>query len=227
MGAFWWVLGGLTVLVGAMVLRDKPTRRKVIRAMARSWERRQRRSTGRAKTRARQHIRTAKRSAKSLPQAKPVYHRPRKPKLLATKCSAACRTSRKPAFDKNGVLQCDCPCGGREHGMYRKGSTTQTRAATKTAVGTSGMKKVSTPKPAAPARSSTPQRAAPNEKPKPPASPKWAAPSLATYERMKSHAEQSKRCKSGTFSTRTFRDRRTDPPKLTQTVACATCGKEL
>ena len=63
--------------------------------------------------------------------------------------------------------------------------------------------------------------------PPPPAPPKWSAPSLDTYTRMRAHADASPRCVSGGFAMRTFRDRRTDPPKVTQTVVCNTCRKEL
>jgi hypothetical protein len=46
--------------------------------------------------------------------------------LRSTRCSAACRTSRKPVYDKAGRMTCDCPCGGSQHGMYQPGSTAHT-----------------------------------------------------------------------------------------------------
>jgi hypothetical protein len=246
--AFWWVLGGVVVLVGAAVLRDKSTRHKVIRAMARSWDRRGGKG-GKSKAKARRHLRASKASAKSLPQVKPRHERPSRPKLLATKCSAACRTSRKPAFDKNGQLKCDCPCGGREHGMYRKGSTSGPKTQ-KQAAGSSGVKKAaaapsgkpSTPKAAPVPHSSGPTRRATTgtlEKPKPPPAqqvrgdarpepPKqWNGLHVASWSAMKSHADASPQCAKGTFSAQTIRDRRTDPPRVSQRMSCDTCGKGI
>lgn len=284
MGGFWWVFGGMVVLVGAVVLRDKSTRHKVIRAMARSWERRSK-PKSKAKAKARQHLRARKASVKTLPQARPRYERPKRPKMLATKCSAACRTSRKPAFDKNGQLTCDCPCGGREHGVYRRGSTSGPKVASGAVAGTNGVKKVSTPKPSAPA---SPTRPAQTPKPaaqkpaatggvtninrggtvgvqdsrgapgtrvtninrggvvgvqagtvsgatkvqpvsgtKAPTQRSWNSLQVSSWERMKSHAETSPRCAKGTFSAQTIRDRRTDPPKVTQQIKCDTCERAV
>jgi hypothetical protein len=50
-----------------------------------------------------------------------------RPRLGPTRCSAACRSSRKPAYDRNGVLRCDCPCKGRDHGKYRPDSAAAIR----------------------------------------------------------------------------------------------------
>lgn len=256
--AFWWVLGGVAVLVGAIVLRDKSTRHKVIRAMARRWDKNVvRPQKSRKKAKARAHLRGARATAKGLPQAGRPFERPRKPMLRPTRCTAACRTSRKPAFDrKTGRLLCDCPCGGREHGMYRKGATATPKLPKQTA-GTSGAKKpaaaASTPKPAAPARpvprprkdetigdymartsptatkprpSSPPVR--PVSKTTPPPAPKtWRGLQVSSWSAMKSHADANKRCAGGTFSAKTYHDRRTDPPKVTQEMSCDTCGKVI
>lgn len=46
-------------------------------------------------------------------------------------------------------------------------------------------------------------------------------------EAMSRHAKDSPRCIGGTASARTFRDNRTDPPTVTQTVSCDTCRKNL
>lgn len=279
--AFWWVLGGMAVLVGAIVLRDKSTRHKVIRAMARRWDKNVvRPQQSRKKAKARSHLRGARTSAKGLPKAHRQFERPRKPMLRPTRCTAACRTSRKPAFDrKTGRLTCDCPCGGREHGMYRKGATAAPKLPKQT-VGTSGAKKpaapVGTPKPAAPARPTAKPAAAsgvtnineggtvgvqrgngasgtrvtninrggvvgiqagtvsgesvvmPVKKSAPPPPPKtWRGLQVESWGRMKAHADQNKRCAGGTFSAKTFRDRRTDPPKVTQEMSCDTCGKVI
>lgn len=251
--AFWWVLGGMAVLVGAIVLRDKSTRHKVIRAMARRWDKDVvRPQQSRKKAKARAHLRERRTTAKGLPQAGRPFERPRKPMLRPTRCTAACRTSRKPAFDrKTGRLLCDCPCGGREHGMYRKGATATPKLPKQTA-GTSGAKKpaaaASTPKPAAPVR--VPNMAGPSKKattgtldePRrpsappvqpvsktaPPTPPKtWRGLQVSSWSAMKSHADANKRCAGGTFSAKTFRDRRTDPPKVTQEMSCDTCGKVI
>jgi hypothetical protein len=46
--------------------------------------------------------------------------------FASARCSLACRSSRKPAFDKAGRLTCDCPCRGSQHGLYQPGSTAHT-----------------------------------------------------------------------------------------------------
>jgi hypothetical protein len=46
----------------------------------------------------------------------------RRPVVRIQRCSAACRTSRKPAST------CDCACGGRDHGRYRTGTAANVRA---------------------------------------------------------------------------------------------------
>lgn len=236
MGAFWWVLGGMVVLVGAAVLRDKSTRHKVIRTMARRWERRQGHgSVSRKKAKARAHLRERKVTAKQLPQASRPFERPHRPRLLATKCSAACRTSRKPAFDrKTGRLLCDCPCGGREHGMYRPGATAQAPKPKKQAAGTSGAKKpaalVNTTKPTAPApkpAAATATKVRPVSKSAAPAPQRWNGLQVSSWSAMKAHADASPRCANGTFSAKTIRDRRTDPPRVTQQMSCDTCGKGI
>jgi hypothetical protein len=246
--AFWWVCGGMLVLVGAVVLRDRSTRHKVIRAMARSWERRQGRgSVSRKKAKARAHLRERKATAKNLPQAHRPFERPRRPRLVATKCTAACRTSRKPAYDrKTGRLLCDCPCGGREHGMYRPGATSKP-APPRRAAGSSGAKR-----PAAPASTPKPARSAPMaagpekkattgtlERPKttpvrpvspsapPPPPQTWRGLQQKSWEAMKAHAEKQPGCAGGTFSAKTFRDRRHNPPRVTQQMSCDTCGKAV
>lgn len=47
---------------------------------------------------------------------------PVKPPPGTRQCSAACRRSVKPKFDREGKLSCDCACRGRNHGMYVEGT---------------------------------------------------------------------------------------------------------
>lgn len=160
----WWVmLGGTLVLVGAVVLRSPKARRKVWRWMRRQWKQ-QRRHTQRARPR----------PPKQAPLTGRAQQVARRPVLRVERCSAACRTSRKPLYDKHGRMTCDCPCGGRHHGAYRRGQATAARVGSGRTVGSSGTKRVppKTTKTATkpkPVSAKTPKTAT---KPKAPAKPK-------------------------------------------------------
>lgn len=124
----WYFWVGALTLVGAVgVVKGKRTRRKVWRAIRRYAKKRKSqriKERGKARTAQRQQ-RPVRRAPQSpwkpapLLTASPVASRP---VLRLQRCSAACRTSRKPAST------CDCACRGRDHGRYRPGSAASIRA---------------------------------------------------------------------------------------------------
>ena len=131
----WWVLlGGTVVLAGTVLLRSPRARRKVARWLGRQWKAHRRQVKA---ERAR-----AARAPKPAPLTGRAQQVARRPVLRVERCSAACRTSRKPLYDKQGRMTCDCPCGGRHHGAYRRGAATAARAGNGRAVGSSGTKRV-------------------------------------------------------------------------------------
>jgi hypothetical protein len=130
---FLWWFGATVLVTGAVLFASKRTRRKVWRAVKKAHQKRQ-------KAKIRANARAKRQAAKRAPQratprrsstggwqpAQPVNPEPRrvprKPILRAQRCSAACRTSRKPAST------CDCACGGRDHGRYRPNTAAAIRA---------------------------------------------------------------------------------------------------
>ena len=118
----WWLAGALVVLVVVAAVGSRRARRAVIRGI-------RRREQAAAKVRARDRRAAAarQRPAPLTGRAQPVR---RAPVVRTARCSAACRTSRKPAYDKAGRLRCDCPCGGRDHGRYRPNTAAAVRATT-------------------------------------------------------------------------------------------------
>jgi hypothetical protein len=111
-----WVIAGAFTLttVGVVARRHRPKARPPAR--------------GRGRTPASGRARRGK--GRKPKQAPLTGHNQRPGKLAAlapVRCSAACRTSRKPAYNKSGQLTCDCPCGGREHGRYRVGTNANLR----------------------------------------------------------------------------------------------------
>jgi hypothetical protein len=117
----WWLAGALVVLVVVAAVGSRRARRAMIRGI-------RRREQAAAKVRARdRRIAARQRQAPLTGRAQPVR---RAPMVRTARCSAACRTSRKPAYDKAGRLRCDCPCGGRDHGRYRPNTAAAVRATT-------------------------------------------------------------------------------------------------
>jgi hypothetical protein len=118
-GWLWWI-GALSLFTGAVMFRRRRLRRKVGRKI---------------RTRAGQAVQGRVRSAKARQRSSSWKPAPlltptptaRKPVLRIQRCSAACRTSRKPAST------CDCECGGRDHGRYRPDSAAAIRATKYTA----------------------------------------------------------------------------------------------
>jgi hypothetical protein len=137
---WWWWVGALTLVGAVGVVKGKRTRRKVWRAVRRYAQKRRK-----AKAKARAKARTATRQSRARAKARTATRqsRPgraaarspwreaqpsepprvaRRPVVRIQRCSAACRTSHKPAST------CDCACGGRDHGRYRTGTAANVRA---------------------------------------------------------------------------------------------------
>jgi hypothetical protein len=124
---WWWWVGALTLVGAVGVVKGKRTRRKVWRAVRRYAQKRRK-----AKAKARAKARTATRQSRpgraaarspwreAQPSEPPQVAR--RPVVRIQRCSAACRTSHKPAST------CDCACGGRDHGRYRTGTAANVRA---------------------------------------------------------------------------------------------------
>lgn len=123
---YFWV-GAISLVTVVGVVKGKRTRRKVWRSIRRYADKRRRQ-----RIKARGKARTIQRQQRPV---RPVAQSPWKPAPLLTaspvaprpvlriqRCSAACRTSRKPAST------CDCACRGRDHGRYRTGSAASLRA---------------------------------------------------------------------------------------------------
>ena len=126
---YFWV-GAITLVVGVSAWKGKRTGRKVWRAAQRYADKRKRqriKAQGRARTAKRQTqlAKPARRTPQSPWKPAPLLTPPpvaRRPVLRIQRCSAACRTSRKPAST------CDCACRGRDHGRYRTGTAANIRA---------------------------------------------------------------------------------------------------
>lgn len=225
-----WLLGGVVVIVGAVAVGKPRWRRAAVRSMRR---RVRRTPVGRG-------ARTARPGGRAAPITSGAQRVGRRPVFGATRCTAACRMSRKPAFDKHNRLTCDCPCKGREHGKYRSGSSASLRGA----AGRSAVRLASRP-PAAPRPPATPPSPPPSSSPGRPAvvtprhgsadgpvySPTadrgWKSLTGPSRQSMSAHAKTSPRCVGGSVSARTFRDNRTDPPTITQQLTCDTCRADL
>ena len=125
---FWVSVSALVMTVG--VVKGGRPAKKVWRAAQRYAKKRKSqriKAQGRART-AKRQAQLAK-PARRIPQSpwKPAplltpQPAPRRPVLRIQRCSAACRTSRKPAST------CDCACRGRDHGRYRTGTAANIRA---------------------------------------------------------------------------------------------------
>ena len=218
----WFWIGLLTVAgvaVGVAVVARKPKlRRAVVRVVKKQVKRR---------------IHTTQRARRAV---KPLQKAPltgysqkvgRAPVVGTSKCTPACWTSKKPVYDKAGVMTCDCPCRGRQHGKYHAGSNASLRGrGWKNQARVSGApapKKVPIRKPAAlPAASSTATATATKPRPDPERSRLLRADSA---RKMKAHAAANPDCATGTVSARTVRDKGTG--KVTQKLTCDTCKAKL
>lgn len=221
-----WVLGGLLTAVVALVVGNRKLRRRAVGFAGRRFKRRP----------AARATRTARAGGRAAPRAPLAGYgqRPGRPIVRTAKCSAACRTSRKPAYT-NGVLTCDCPCGGRDHGRYRPGTNASLRskprvsgaAAPKRPVAVAQRSPVAArPVSLAPVPAPVPSR--PAERVHDPREDRgWKSLKPSSQEAMSAHAKASPGCVSGTVSARTFRDNRTDPPTISQELTCDTCRAEL
>jgi hypothetical protein len=137
------------------------------------------------------------------------------------KCSAACRSSKKPLRDKHGRMTCDCPCQGKYHGKYQYGSNASLRGRGWKNGPVSGAPaaKVSTRKPAAvPSGTATAVKSHPTEE-------RSRLLRADSARKMKAHAAANPGCATGTVSARTVRDKGTG--KVSQKLKCDTCGKGL
>jgi hypothetical protein len=152
------------------------------------------------------------------PTQTPRAAMPAKPRLRKQVCSAACRMSKKPAST------CDCSCGGRSHGMYANG----------------GKRPAAQPAPARKAPARQPAVAKPKQAPTAVQPKKTEPPLRSIHEQrgwkslqsgskaaMEGHAAASPKCARGTATAKTVRDRRTDPPTVTQQLVCDTCGSRI
>jgi hypothetical protein len=231
----WWWIGLLTVaglVVGVAVVARKPKLRRAVVRVVKKQVKRRITTTQRARRAVRQPAKAPLANRSQRP-GKPSVVRP-------TKCSAACRMSRKDLYDKEGRLACDCPCQGRYHGMYKPGSNASLRGKGRVS-GAPAPKKTLVSKPAAlPAPA---VRTSTATKPKPTAVPQqrssdvpvrsvaekrgWKSLRPDSLKAMTDHAAASPRCVGGTASALTIRDRRTNPPTVTQKLTCDTCKAQL